>query len=134
GVGLAEEALVDMEFIEAAKLATLFRNYHRCVDDRAWTARLGSQFNIAAHGPLGFAALSAPTLGDALDVMGSLHESRNTAMRAETFATDTHYVMRVEDATGEPDFSYWLIEVVLKVVEELLSAILGHPVGKNVLI
>ncbi|MEZ5572513.1 MAG: AraC family transcriptional regulator ligand-binding domain-containing protein [Halioglobus sp.] len=133
-VNITVQALAEMEFIEASKLAVLFRNYHRCVGDRGWTARLGSQFNIAAHGPLGFAALSAPTLGDAMDVMGSLYASRNTAMRAETLATSSHYIMRVEDATGEADFACWLMEVVLKIIESLLSAILGHPVGKNVLI
>ena len=134
GVGLTEETLAGMEFINACDLAKLFRNYDRCVRDRAWTTRLGAQFNIATHGPLAFAALSAPTLGAALDVMGTLQECRNTALRAEIFATDTHYVLRVKDMTGEADFAQWLVEVVIKVVEELLSAILGHPAGKNVLI
>jgi AraC-like DNA-binding protein len=134
GVGIGEDALVDADFIDASDLAALFRNYDRCSKDRAWTARLGSQFNIAAHGPLGFAALSAPTLGEAMDVMGSLNASRNTAATARTCATETHYCMYVEDATGDPDFGPWLMEVVLKVMEVLLSTILGHPVGKNVLI
>ena len=134
GVNVTEGALGDMEFIDASELAMLFRNYDRCVNDCAWTAALGSQFNIAAHGSLGFAALSAPTLGEALDVMGSLYASRNTAMTAETFATDTHYVLRIDDVTGQDDFARWLAEVVLKVIEELLSAIIGHPVDKNVVI
>ena len=134
GTRLTEYALASMEFIAAADLATIFRNYDRYVQDRAWTTRLGAQFNIGAHGPLGFAALSAPTLGEALDVIGALHESRNTALIAETVATDTHYLLRFKDATGEPDFADWLMEVVVKIMEELLSAILGHPVGKSVLI
>jgi AraC-like DNA-binding protein len=134
GSDLSEDALAEREFIAASDLAQLFRNYDRCAPDRGWTARLGAQFNIATHGPLGFAALSAPTLGAALDVMGTLYESRNTAISAQTFADDTHYVMRVADVTAEPGFREWLVEVVIKIVEELLSAILGHPVGKNVLI
>jgi len=134
GTGIEPAALAELEYIEASRLAVLFRNYNRYVNDRGWTARLGSQFNIASHGPLGFAALSAPTLGAAMDVMGNLHASRNTALRAEVFATDSHYVMRVEDMTGEPDFACWLVESVLKIMEVLLSTILGHPVGRNVLI
>jgi len=134
GMASTEHELADAEFIEAAELGILFRNYDRCVNDCAWTARLGSQFSIAAHGPLGFAALSAPTLGAAMDVMGNLYASRNTAMTAHTYATDTHYLLHVDDATGESDFARWLVEVVVKVVEVLLSTILGHPVGKNVLI
>ena len=134
GVASTEAALADAEFIEAADLGILFRNYDRCVNDCAWTARLGSQFSIGAHGPLGFAALSAPTLGAAMDVMGTLYASRNTAMRARTYATATHYLLQVEDVTGVEDFARWMIEAMLKIVEVLLATILGHAVGKNVLI
>jgi AraC-like DNA-binding protein len=134
GAAITEEVLAGMEFIDAPDLAVMFRNYDRCVNDCAWTARLGSQLNIATHGPLGFAALSAPTLGEAMDVMGSLYESRNTAITAGTFATESHYLMFVEDVSGEPDFARWLAEVVLKIMEMLLSSILGHPVGSNVVI
>jgi AraC-like DNA-binding protein len=134
GCDLSEGALSEREFISAHELAKIFRNFDRYAPDRGWTARLGAQFNMATHGALGFAALSAPTLGEAMDVMGTLQESRNTALSAQAFATDTHYVMRVTDVTTEPDFRDWLVEVVLKIVEELLSTILGHRVGKNVLI
>lgn len=133
-VDITEAALAEMEFIDATSLAALFRNYDQYAGDRAWTARLGAQFNMAAHGPLGFAALSAPTLGEALDVMGALSGSRNTAVNVQLLATESHYVLRVEDATAEPDFAIWLVEVVLKVLEVLISTILGHPVGKHVLI
>jgi AraC-like DNA-binding protein len=134
GVASTENELANAEFIDASELGILFRNYDRCVNDCAWTARLGSQFSIAAHGPLGFAALSAPTLGEALEVMGTLYASRNTAMTAHTYVTDRHFLLHVDDATGESDFARWLVEVVLKVIEVLLATILGHPVGKNVLI
>ncbi len=134
GVGLAEKDLAEREFIDAAQLAVLFRNYASHTSDRVWTARLGSQFNMAAHGPLGFAALSAPTLGEALDVMGTLSGSRTTAISARLIATQSHYVLQVENVTTEADFAIWLIEVVLKILEMLISTILGHPVGKNVVI
>jgi AraC-like DNA-binding protein len=133
-VELSADALADREFIGVADLGPIFRNYDRLVRDRAWTAKLGSRFNISVHGPLGFAALSAPTLGEALDVMGSLYASRSNAMRARTYATDSHYVVEMVDATGEPDFARWLGEVTMKIVETLLATILGHPVGRNVLI
>ncbi len=67
--------------------------------------------------------------------MGTLYASRNTAMTAQHLR-DRHALRccTCDDATGEPDFARWLVEAVLKVIEVLLSTILGHPVGKNVLI
>ena len=134
GVSFTEDQLAAMDFIDASDLASLFRNYNQSAPDRGWTARLGAQFSMAAHGPLGFAALSAPTLGEALEVMAALNASRNTAVDARLLATDTHYSVRVEAVTAEQDFSIWVVEVVIKVLEALISTILGHPVGRNVVI
>lgn len=134
GSGISQPTLAEREFVDAADLAVVFRNYDRCIADRAWTAHLGAQLNVASHGPLGFAALSAPTLGEALDVMATLYPSRNTAMTATTQITATHFAFQAQGTTGEPDLDQWLVEVVLKVMEGLLGAVLGHPVGKNVLI
>ena len=144
GVGTAEQLLAgvpmsvaelgDSEFLGLAELGPIFRNYNRLVNNPAWTVSVGSQFNVSVHGPLGFAALSAPTLGEAMDVMSSLYASRSNAILAQTIATDSHYVLEMVDATGEPDFARWLAEVLMKVVETLLATILGHPVGRNVLI
>jgi AraC-like DNA-binding protein len=131
---ITEASLAEMEFIDASTLAVLFQHYDQHAKDRAWTARIGSQFNIGAHGPLGFAALSAPTLGEAMDVMGTLYESRTTAMIARAYATQSHYVLQIEDISGEPAFSHWHVEVILKIMEMLLSSILGHRVGTNVVI
>jgi AraC-like DNA-binding protein len=132
GVTLTARDIADADFIEVADLGPIFRNYDRLANDSAWTAKLGAQFNIGAHGPLGFAALSAPTLGAALDVMANLSGSRSSAMALDTFATGKHYLLRMQDRTGEADFSRWLAEVLAKIIESLLATILGHPVGENV--
>lgn len=134
GVDLTEQVVATQEFVAAAELAALFENYHQHVKDPTWTAKLGAQLNIAAHGPLGFAALSAPTLGEALDVMGEFLAVRNTAMTARSIATPTLYLLEFEDSFGEPQFHCWMVEVVVKIVEVLLANILGHPVGRNVVI
>ena len=134
GTGLTERGVAEMEFIPAAQLMVLFRNYADCIDDVTWTARLGTQLNVAAHGPLGFAALSAPTLGAAMDVLGELAACRNSSTTMALRASDTHYALVVEDATGDPLFFRWISEVVVKIAEISLATILGHPVGKNVLI
>lgn len=134
GVALTAKELFAREFVDASDLAVLFRNYDQLVGDPTWTAQLGAQLNVASHGPLGFAALSAPTLGEALDVMGEFHACRNTALTSRTSASATHYQLSLFDTTGDPELLQWLAEVILKIVELLLASILGHPVGRNVTI
>ena len=132
GVSLSVDEIAGREFIALSELKQLYRNFNALAPDASWTARMGQQFSIGAHGPLGFAALSAPTLGDALNVIAELTASRYTAIHATTYATDSHYVLAFEDTSGEEDFGRWMVEVLLKIFEELLAALLGHPVGKNV--
>ncbi len=134
GTGLTEHALADTEFVPAAQLTLLFRNFAEHVNDSTWTTQLGTRLNVAAHGPLGFAALSAPTLGAAMDVMGELAACRNTATQMSMCETDTHYSLHLHPATDDLQFYRWISEVVLKIIEIMLATIIGHPVGRNVVI
>ena len=134
GSRLSAELLASLEFITWQQLAVIFRNFDTVQTSPAWTAQLGAQFNIAAHGPLGFAALSAPTLGDAMEVMGRFYPARNTANEVWTESRDGRFYFALRDVTGDAVFARWLAEIVLKIMESLLTAILGHPVGQDVYI
>jgi len=134
GTGLDDAALSRLEYVDWRTLATMFQTLDRRLDSPAWAARIGAQFNITAHGPLGFAALSAPTLGEALDVMATLYPARTSAIGVRIEQREGRYTLHLLDLTGELEFHRRLSELVLKVLESLLSAILGHPTGSNVLI
>jgi AraC-like DNA-binding protein len=132
GTGLSEPELAELEFIDWRALAQIYSNIAAAVTMPDWAPLLGSRFNITAHGPLGFAAISAPTLGEALLVLGTLYPVRNNAIRAEVGLEQGRYYLWLEDLTGDRDFCRVMSEIILKVAESLLSAILGHPVGANV--
>lgn len=135
GSGVTADLLLSADYIDWRKLAAIFHNIeHHPRVSPAWAARLGGQFSPGAHGSLGFAALSAPTLGAAVEALAEFYPARVTAIATEVELVDGRYVMQVFDVTGDVDFARSLAELVLKVVESLLAAILGHPVGDNVLV
>jgi AraC-like DNA-binding protein len=134
GSGLDVDSLAGLDYIDWQALATMFQNLDRTLGSPALAARIGAQFNITAHGPLGFAALSAPTLGDALDVMATLYPARTSALGVKAVHEDGRYAIHLVNLTGDERFHRWISQLVLKVLESLLSAILGHPPGPNVLI
>lgn len=134
GSGVTVESLARTEYVSWQSLAAIFRNIAQASFTPAWTAQLASQFNIGAHGALGFAALSAPTLGDALQVMATWYPVRNNAIAAGIEHGDERFKLSMRDLTDDPDFARWMSEIVLKVLESLLEAILGHPVGHHVII
>lgn len=132
GSGIEETELGHLDFVPWHALAAIFRNYAELQPGPEWTEALGDQFNIVAHGPLGFAALSAPTLGEALNVLAEYYPVRNSALEAATLEEDDYFYLRIDDLTGDKMFARWVSEVVLRIAEALISAILGHPVGSNV--
>lgn len=134
GTGLNAAQLAREDYIDWRLLARLFRNFARQQAQPAWPAELGEQFSMAAHGPLGFAALSAPTLGAALDVMARYTAVRITTVTVTTATQADRFLLTMQDETGDPLFAHWIEAIVFKVLESLLSAILGHPVGDNVIL
>ncbi|MFT5484760.1 MAG: AraC-like DNA-binding protein [Halieaceae bacterium] len=132
GSGMNEEQLKTVDFVSADTLMCIYRNLEDSGVEKAWTAHLGSRLNIATHGPLGFAALSAPTLGEALAVMANYHAVRVTGIRTEIRETEHRFELGIWDLTGDKDFARWMSEIILKVIETLIETILGHPVGGNV--
>lgn len=69
GTGLAAETLAHTAQISVAQQLQVFRNAMQLSGRPDWALEFGRQLDIHSHGPLGFAALSAPTLGEGLDVL-----------------------------------------------------------------
>lgn len=133
--GVTAQILMSADYVDWRVLAVMFQNIDAGgAASPAWAAHLGGQFNVSAHGPLGFAALSAPALGAAFEVLVDLSSSRVTALSVELESTHSTYTLRIHDVTGDDQFSLFVAEIVLKVAESLLAAIFGYAVKENVLV
>lgn len=58
--------LESSEFMSLDHYLELLARYTALQDDPDWGFRLGDQFSMSAHGPVGFGAISAPTVRDGL--------------------------------------------------------------------
>lgn len=131
GTGLSEEALRQQDQISSVQMARILHNLQDAGLAPGWAARTGTSLGVSAHGPLGFAALSAPTLGDALRVMAELQAVRITSVRADLQQVDNYCRFALSDLSGDRQFGLWLCEAILKVIETLVETIVGHSLGNN---
>ncbi len=135
GTGTSLEFLRSTDYIGWQILADILHNIGRYTGEAdAWAARLGAQFSVSAHGSLGFAALSAPTLGAAFEALVEFYPSRVKAIKMELIQHHGVYAICVSDVTGDGAFTYYLAEIIMKVAESLLAAILGHPASDNIVV
>lgn len=130
--GHSEESLLQSDYIEVGDMATMLHNMHAMGLPPGWAARAGRQLGVSAHGALGFAALSAPTLGTALQVMADYHGVRISSLGAELLLVDNRYRFALRDLSGDRLFGQWMCEAVLMVLETLVETVIAHPLGDAV--
>ena len=68
GTGLTRDELFHTESIRAGQQVTILANAMLLDGSPDWALKLARQFDVTSHGPVGFAAISASTLGDGLQV------------------------------------------------------------------
>ncbi len=66
--GLSEEYLRSHDYLNLEQVSQTIRNLAKYEPEPDWGLRLGQVLGVSAHGSLGFAALSAPTLAEGLGV------------------------------------------------------------------
>ncbi|NNC99903.1 MAG: helix-turn-helix domain-containing protein [Gammaproteobacteria bacterium] len=97
----------------------------------SWVTRYGSQLGVGSHGPLGFAALSAPDLGTALNTLVEFMPIRTSAFETHFCERDNRLELELADRTHHPVAGRWIIESGFWVVKNLIEAITLHPLGDN---
>jgi AraC-like DNA-binding protein len=106
----------------------LIRNLH-ARREPGWALTGGSAFHASTHGPLGFAAVSAPTLGDALDVIERYGWVRAPYFRTRSERTDRLYHLTLEERVPLADVErVALLEALWLSLQALLESVRGRPV------
>ena len=94
-----------------------------------WALTAGSSFHASTHGPLGFAAVSAPTLGAALDVIERFGQVRAPYYRTHSEPSERSYRLTVEERVplGEAE-RVPLLEALLLSLQALIESVRRRPV------
>ena len=132
GTGLDLAQLQRSDYVTYETLAIMLGNIDAAGVEPGWAARTGARLGASAHGPLGFAALSAPTLGAALRVMADYYPVRVTTLSARLETVGRRFRFTMHDLTGDDQYGFWVMQTTLKVLETLIETIVGHPLGDNV--
>ncbi len=97
----------------------------------SWIIDHGSQLGVGSHGPLGFAALSAPNLEIALETLSEFLVIRTTGFKPELRKSNNRFEFILHDRTDHPIAGRWIIEAGFLVVYKLIETLLGHSLGDN---
>jgi AraC-like DNA-binding protein len=94
-----------------------------------WALTGGSAFHASTHGPLGFAAVSAPSLGKALDVIERFGWVRAPYYRTRSDRSGGWYSLTVEERVPLDEVERIpLLEALWLSLQALVESVLGRPV------
>lgn len=115
--------------IDLGQLLRQIRNLAK-IATPTWGLEIGQALDAAAHGTLGVAATSAPTLGDALDILERFAHVRAPFFRLDSKAAGTAYELRIEPQLPlEPAIWLPLVETLFLSLQALVESALGRPMS-----
>jgi AraC-like DNA-binding protein len=134
GTGLVAATLPTQATINVVQQLQVFRNAKHLTDRPDWALDFGRQLNTNSHGPLGFAAVSAPTLGEGIDVLGRFARIRAPYLSFDTCETERHVMLKF-DANSYPlgDLELPMIEIILQVALAYVDAAMGGGIVETVI-
>jgi len=125
--GLSLQELDNLEVIEFETVQTIVHNLSMYSRDPIWPTTLGSQLGITSHGAVGFAALSAETLGQALTTFIEWEQIRSATYTSEVRedALFRHFV--IHDITGDKAYHYAFFQAFTRALEILIGTVIQAP-------
>ena len=126
GTDLQEESLSFSTIIRADQQIQVFRNARRLAASPDWALALGQQLNVNSHGTLGFAALSAPTLGESLETLAAFARIRAPYLLFGFERLQDRCRFTVEPALEMGDLEMAVDELVLQIADSLVLVVLGN--------
>ena len=132
GTGVTAESLEQVDSIDLKAVIKIIRNLNRHSHTAVWPTILGEYFGINSHGPVGYAAISAPTVGKALSTFLEWGQIRFDTYTGDIIERDESFEIIVRDTTGSPELKEVFFESFMRAFEVLNTLILGkQPKGRT---
>ena len=120
--------IVDVPRDDAGTVAlTDFLHLLRTVDahrrDRGWHLDFARRTADHFHGPLTFALMSAPSIGDGLEAFAQYVSIRGAYLRGKTAAVGLKYVLELQETVDLGEMRCILLEIAFRIIHDYLAII-----------
>lgn len=131
GTDLNEEYLRTHDYLLFEQVGLITKNLSNNEPEADWALRLGQILGVSAHGSLGFAALSAPTLAEGLDVFVRFVVIRAPYVRFEAAEYNGRYLLTIHDNVAIHGVRIHFHEMIVMVVQAYVEQLLGHKMTEG---
>jgi AraC-like DNA-binding protein len=136
GTSLSESSLLKQETIDVADAIKIVHNLNSYSYTPNWPTILGKHLGIVTHGPVGYATISAPSVGKALATFVKWYQIRSNTYSVSIIENDENkeneesdecVEITIFDTTGDQGFQEFFFEALMRAFENLIELLIGHP-------
>ena len=91
-----------------------------------FAAIFGAHLGAASHGPVGYATLSAPTVGKAFTTFSEWFHIRSEVYAAKVIETNEFFEIIISDTTGDPIFKEFFFDAFMRAFEVIMACLIGR--------
>jgi AraC-like DNA-binding protein len=127
GTSLSPEQLVHQGDISVPQQLQVLRNARVLAAHDDWALDFGRQLSINSHGPLGFAAMSAPTLGTGIETLAEFSRIRAPYVGFSAIEQDRQLILQFNtESYPLGDLAVPLVEILQQIALSYSRAVLGE--------
>jgi len=132
GTQVSEQSLSECESIDIQDAIKIVHNVNRCSNTTNWAALLGNHLGVASHGPVGYATVSAPSVGKALSTFVEWYQVRIDCYTSNITEEDKQFEIVIAGTTGDAEYDTFFFEAFMRAFEILIALLTGNtPVEKT---
>ena len=129
GTDLSETSLATGDSLPVSDAIQLVHNLMKHSHTTNWPAIFGAHLGVAAHGPVGNAAVAAPSLGASLSTFAEWFRIRCETYRCRTTEFKDEFVIEIQDTTGDQIFEGFFFESFIRAFEVIIGLVMGEQIS-----
>ncbi|MFD2165983.1 helix-turn-helix domain-containing protein [Thalassotalea euphylliae] len=120
------QAALMQEAISVTDAIVFVENIEKYAEKPEYAAIYGAHLGAASHGPVGYATLSAPTIGEALSTFLTWFHIRCDVYKARVSVIENYVEIAIKDTSNSQIFKTFFFEALSRALEVIVTFLTGH--------
>lgn len=129
---LSLAVLEQCDYVDVSAAVQMVHNVEKYSEDSTWPVKLGSLLGTSSHGPVGYATLSAPSVGKALTTFSQWFQLRSDVYKSSVIETVDAFEIVITDTTEDALFKFVFFSAFVRALEVLVELLLAKFPGNGI--
>jgi AraC-like DNA-binding protein len=128
GTAVSRKNITEIESVPPVQFLRILANARRVTGSESLGLSLGVLLHPSTHGPIGWATINSPTLGDAVEVLDRYGTDQIPFYSCTSYVSDNEFVIHIDILWDLGGSHRLLVECALLILQNVAEYMVGHEV------